>query len=186
MALWNGFWLGLAAAMAGALLLVAAGAGHLRGRDAFRHVLQAHRLLPEGPQRLVARLVPLSEVVIGAAVLVSVPFGAVPAAPALMAQSLLYAGFAGYLTMLLRRGSTAPCGCFGGGETAGPVTIGRAVLFSLSALASAVLPATHGPYATSGEWLPVLWITAVAFAAAAWFLPAMMAAPTISPKKGHP
>jgi hypothetical protein len=182
----HGFWLGVSAAMAGALLLAAAGAGHLRGRDAFRHVLQAHRLLPAGSQRLVARLLPVSEVVIGSAVLVSIPFGVERAAPALAAQSVLYAGFAGYTTMLWRRGSTAPCGCFSGGEAAGPVIIGRAALFSVSALASALVSVARGPFAASGEWLPVLWITAVAVAAAAWFLPAVMAAAPTTTKRGYP
>lgn len=166
-------------AVAGAVLLIAAGVGHLRHLAGLRAVLGAQKLLPPRWRRPVAALTAVTELTVGGSVLSvqlatnlavaqMAPLAAAHTAP-LVAQSAMYAAFSGYLVALRQLHPSAPCGCFGGG---GPVTgpvIGRAGLLSIGTAAAALAPAVIGGGAAS----PVALAGGAVLAMVAWLLPAL-------------
>lgn len=89
---------------AGAILLIASGAGHL-GRPGHAERALSSAGLPAGPR--IVRMLGLAECAAGLAALVR------PGPVAAGGVALLYAGFAGFLVRLLRDGKAASCGCLG-------------------------------------------------------------------------
>lgn len=143
-----------AAAGGAALLLVVAGAVHLVRPGRFRRVLTAQSIVPR-------RLVPATAVVAGGAelscglaVALLLASGGGGLTAALAAQAVLFGAYAGYLGLLVRRRSTAPCGCLGDGAAATPAVVWRAVLLAapsaLAALGGGPIPAAWlGPAAAT-------------------------------------
>lgn len=132
--------LGGAGALAVALVLLAAGAGHLRDTQGLRRALAAHDVLPAGARRAVAPLLGPVELVLGAALLVSLATAWLPLVVALAAV-LLTGAFTAYLTLVLRRTRGAgeiPCGCGLGTTPVGPWSVARAGLLAGLALLAVV------------------------------------------------
>lgn len=184
--------LGGAGALAVALVLLAAGVGHLRDRRSLRAALAAHRALPAGLQRPLASLLGPVELALGAALLVLLASGDPVGAPfraVALGAVLLTGAFTGYLLLVLRRTGGAeeiPCGCGLGTTPVGPWAVARAGL--LTGLASVALLggtpgwAEAGAAATTGApvWAQAFLVTAagttLAIAVAA--LPAARAVPS--------
>ncbi|WP_290058385.1 MauE/DoxX family redox-associated membrane protein [Amycolatopsis solani] len=137
----NIFW---AAAMtvlsaAGAILLVAAGVGHAVRHREHRAVLRAHGLLPPA----FARPATGAELLIGAGTLAVLLAAPANAAPAVVAQAVLYGVFAGYAGVLRVRRPGVPCGCFGT-EVVSWAVVARAAVLAAGSAACAALGAA-GP-----------------------------------------
>lgn len=179
--------LGAAGATACSLVLGAAALGHLRDPGALRRAVAAHGVLPDRSLRGARVLVlPVLEaglaLTLAVALLTGAPgLGRWTAAGAL----LLFAAFAAYLALVLRRtaGATAlPCGC-GLGEA--PLTgwaVARAgVLTVLAGMASlaGIPPGTGSLDPTVPVWPQLLVIVAagVSLALGAALLPAARAVP---------
>jgi hypothetical protein len=163
-------------AVAGAILLVIAGMGHVRHLAALRAVLGAQRLLPPRWRSPVATCVAVTELAVGASVLAVQFTTLLPAswsAPALaarmsiLAQCVIFAAFTGYLAILRRVRPAAPCGCFAGNDPVGGPAIGRAALIS-AGTAGALFTPVQSPS-------PVIFAGAAVVAMLAWLLPALHA-----------
>jgi hypothetical protein len=125
-------------AVAAVTLLVVAGVGHLRHPAALRSALEAQRLPARG---LVARALGPVELLVALSALVTG-----------VAVTAIGIGFLVVLLVLLRRETTAPCGCDGGADPVAPVDLGRAALVTAGGVALlAGLPDLSGP-----EWATVL------------------------------
>jgi hypothetical protein len=186
--------LAIAVAVGAALLLIAAGVGHLRHRPELRAALTAQALLPRRLRIAVEALIPAAELAIGLAVVASLMLpaaGSVPligpaaataraaslAGPALIAQTVLYGGFAGYLWVVYRRRPTAPCGCFASGGRVTPLVIARALLFAAGsgAAAAVVTVEATGP---AGATVALVWLTGgFVTAMLGWLVPALADGP---------
>jgi len=174
----------LALAVAGALLLVAAGIGHLRHARALRTALRAQRLLPARLQGSIAVATIAAELVIGPAVpITSLTAPAVAGWP-LAAQAALFAAFAAYLSVVRLRRPAAPCGCFGGGEPVTWLAVARAGLLAAGAAAALAGP---GLGALPPPDRLVCLAAGSMLAATLWLLPALAtghtAAPTTAPDR---
>lgn len=152
--------LGGAGALAVALVLLAAGVGHLRDPRGLRSALAAHDVLPSGMQRPLALVLGPVELVLGALLLLSLsPFlstGDTLGAPFFLtgdtigssvtlgvaiAATLLTGAFTAYLFLVLRRTGGAeeiPCGCGLGTTPVGPWAVLRAGLLAGLALLAVV------------------------------------------------
>jgi hypothetical protein len=160
-----------AVAAGGALLLTAAGLGHLRRRHLLRAALGAQRLLPRRLWRPVAAALGGAELLVGASVLAVLLTAPSAAVPPLAAQACGYGGLAAYLAVLRRRRPGAPCGCFG---TDGPVTwlvVARAGLLAGGAAGAALLGAQVAAMPAVAR-LPCL-AGGVVVAMAGWLLPVL-------------
>ncbi|MFJ9631811.1 MauE/DoxX family redox-associated membrane protein [Streptomyces sp. NPDC101175] len=90
------------------LLLIVAAAPKLRAAAAFGRTVEAYRVLPPGLARLVGRVLPWAELLVGAA-LVTGPVWRLAAS----AAALMFGAFTLGLTVNLLRGRTElSCGCF--------------------------------------------------------------------------
>jgi hypothetical protein len=129
---------------AGAILLVAAGAGHaLRWRE-HRAVLRAHRLLPLASTAPVAAAATGAELVVGVTVLLTLLAAPPAAAPPALAQAALYGAFAGYAGVLRVRRPGVPCGCFGT-EAVSWTVVARAVTLAAGSAGCAALGTSASP-----------------------------------------
>jgi hypothetical protein len=125
---------------AGAILLVTAGAAHALRRREHRAVLRAHRLLPPASAGPVAAAATGAELVVGVAVLVTLPAAPPAVAPPVLAQAALYCAFAGYAGVLRVRRPGVPCGCFGA-EAVSWAVVARAVTLAAGSAGCATLGA---------------------------------------------
>lgn len=160
-----------AAATGGALLLTAAGLGHLRRRHLLRAVLGAQRLLPRRLWGPVTAVLGGAELLVGGSVLAVLLTAPSVADAPLAAQACGYGGFTAYLAVLRRRRPSAPCGCFG---TDGPVTwvvVARAGLLAGGAAGAALLGAQVAAMPAAAR-LPCL-AGGVVVAMAGWLLPVL-------------
>ncbi|GGK40286.1 hypothetical protein GCM10010124_36270 [Pilimelia terevasa] len=176
-----------AVALSGALLLVAAGIGHLRHPRVFRAGLDVQALLPRRLRGPVAALVGPAEVAVGAAALLA--WGAAPGLLGwpLAALALCYTAYTGYTWALLRWRPAAPCGCFGGGAPVTGFVVGRAGVLAAAAWVAAggaaVLPsAAAGPAAVRA----LAMAAAAVLAAAVWLVPLLTGAPPPADRAGRP
>lgn len=181
---------GGAAALAVALVLLAAGVGHLRDLPGLRRALAAHGVLGPGACRAVATVLAPVELVLAVALVVTVllPVGALALVLAAVGAILLLGGFTGYLLVVLRRTrgrGEIPCGCGLGAAPVGPWAVLRAGL--LTGLALVVLGSVltgGGPGITSAsagapvaaQWFVVL-AAGLSLAIASAALPAARAVP---------
>ncbi|MBP2477487.1 hypothetical protein JOF53_006359 [Crossiella equi] len=149
--------------LAGALLLLVAGVGHLRDLRLFLATLRAQRLLPAGLHQPVSLLTPVAELLAGVLAVVAVPWAG--AWPLLVPQAVLYLLFSGYLAVLVRTRPGTPCGCFGARTPATWATAARAVLGAVATAATAVLPPV--PRA----WLAPVAAAALLLAGTDWLVP---------------
>ena len=165
-----------AVALAGSLLLVTAGATHLRAPRDLAAVLAAQRLLAPRPRRLLAAVLGPGQLIIGMAALLTWVLDMATRAP-FAAQAGLYAAFTGYLTVLLRRRPGAPCGCFGDDSPTGVPAIVRATIAALASGLAAGLSVGGGAGSSPAEPLGRLAALAAAaiIAAIAWLLPQLLA-----------
>jgi uncharacterized membrane protein YphA (DoxX/SURF4 family) len=92
----------------GLVLLLAGGAKIFSGRRYVDDLVSAYRILPAWSLRPVALGLPWFEVVLGVLLIVGVF-----ATPVAAAGAALLTGFSLAIVVTLRRGVTAPCGCFG-------------------------------------------------------------------------
>lgn len=152
---------------AAALLLLAAGVGHLRHRRLFAATLAAQRLLPVRVQALVAAVMGPLEVLLGTAALPALVVGGRPVRLAALAAALLYLAFGGYVAFVWRTRPRVPCGCFGSQAPASGATVLRAVVLGASCLATAV----RGLPRPGGTDAAVLAGGGLVLAAAFWLLP---------------
>lgn len=186
-----------ACALAVALVLLAAGAGHLRDARGTRTALAAHDVLPSGLRGMTAAVLPVLELLLGMALLAGLmvglvaPTGArpggldlVPAAAG--AAALLLAGFTAYLALVVRRTRgvpDVPCGCGLGATPVGHWAVLRAAVLLVLALAAALggaqawssLPTDQAPLAAQAA---VVIAAGVSLALAAAALPAARAVPS--------
>lgn len=120
-----------------ALVLLASGRAHALGPGALRRGLDAHAVLPRAWHVPLTVFLPVAEVTLGLALLGSLtgmPLD--PGVPGAGAAALC-AGFATYLTLVLRRhpDEEVPCACgLGAAPVSGPA-VGRAGLLAVFALA---------------------------------------------------
>ncbi|ALJ21599.1 MauE/DoxX family redox-associated membrane protein [Microbacterium sp. No. 7] len=134
----------LISALLGALLLLA-GIPKLRDRAGMLAAVQGYRLLPAPLERVVAALLPLGEVALGALLVTGL---AVPFAPA--AASALFLVFFGALAINLLRGRRElDCGCFSFAAAGHAPRIGwlhavRALVLAAAAAALALAPGGYG------------------------------------------
>ncbi len=135
-------WIGWAVVAGGAGLLVVSGLDHVAHRDRLTATLHGHAL-PPAVMSGIRRLLGPVEALVGATALVAMCTGtrAISAAAVVAA---LYTGFAVYLLRLRRRAPHASCGCLGGGEPVGLVTVLRAAVFAVGAAAAVVLKGCPG------------------------------------------
>lgn len=149
-----------------ACVLAASAAGKLKSRKAYRLYcdgLRETRLLPGSLLQAAAAVLSGAEAVIAAgliaaAVLTAVEVrGAIPLAElALAATALLILVFAAGIAVVIRRGTRAPCPCFG---TASSRPLGRAHLIRNLSLLAVVcvglvaVPLAHGRLAVAGTVL---------------------------------
>jgi hypothetical protein len=127
-----------AIAVGGALLLLAAGVGHLRRPAHFAAVLAAQRLVPRWSRRPLAVLVAVTEIGTGAVAVAGWLSGHWPL---MIPVAAVYVAFGVYTTVLRVRRPGAPCGCFGGGGAASWGVVARAWLFCAAAVAASALDA---------------------------------------------
>lgn len=161
-----------AMAVGGALLLSAAGLGHLRHQHILRAVLRAQRLLP---RRLCSCLLVAAtgsaELLVGASVL-AVLLAAPPAAVApLVMQAAGYGVFTGYLWVLRRRRPGVPCGCFGAGGVVTWLVVVRAGVLAAGAAGAALLSADIAAMPVVGRLLCLAGGLVVAMVG--WLLPVL-------------
>jgi hypothetical protein len=120
-----------AIAMGGALLLLAAGVGHLRRRGHLAAVLAAQRMVPRWSHRPLAAVVAVVEVAAGAAAVAGWLAGSwrwmIP-------MSAVYAAFGVYTAILRIRRPGTPCGCFGGDSAVSWSVVARAWVFCCAAI----------------------------------------------------
>lgn len=161
-----------ATALAGALLLAAAGTGHVRHPAALRAALHAQRALPDRLTGPVVAFTGPVQLAVAAAVLTTVLL-APPSAPVpLLAQATVYLGFAAHLWRVNRLRPGAPCGCFGTGEPVGWPVVVRAVLLCAGSLVAALSP---GP--ATGQARLLALFGGVLLAMLAWLVSALRGAP---------
>jgi hypothetical protein len=158
-------------ALGGALLLTAAGAGHLWHRRALPTALRAQRLLPAHLSVPVAIGAVAAEVSIGPSVLATAIGGPSASAVPLVAQAALYATFTAFLWMVLRRRPAAPCGCFGAAERVSRLVVTRAGLLAAATIGAlvpgaqfAMLPMTSRLLCLAGGFVVAM---------AGWLLPVL-------------
>ncbi|MDO5628431.1 MAG: hypothetical protein Q4G43_08935 [Mobilicoccus sp.] len=162
--------------LAGALLLVVSGAGHLRHRAVFAATLRRHRILSPALAAAVSAVAGPVQVVLGVAALVAW-LAAGPTWLAGVPLVGLYAAFALYSARALRVAPGSPCGCFGA-ETLTPAVPIRAGVLALGAV-PALTVAPGGTLATRLAWVGAAGLVA----AIAWAVPSMLA--LISERQGH-
>lgn len=127
---WTWSTVGWCLALAGAVLLVAAGIEHTRQPGVLRSSLEAQRTFRGAAVRLITRVLGPIELIIGVGVLGCWVGGSELIRPFTAAASVLYAGFAAYTLFLLRRRPTVPCGCFGTGDPVTVATVARAAFLA--------------------------------------------------------
>ncbi|WP_395245166.1 MauE/DoxX family redox-associated membrane protein [Agromyces sp. MMS24-K17] len=136
----------LVSALLGGLLLLA-GIPKLRDRAGMLVAVQGYRLLPAPLERLVAAVLPVVEVALGA--LLVAGLGA-PWTP-LAASALFVVFFAGLAINLLRGRRELDCGCFAFAKAEGHAPrigwfhAGRALVLAALAGGLAVVPGGYGP-----------------------------------------
>ncbi len=133
--------LGVAAGAFLGLVFLAASLAKLTDSARFRATLAAYRLLPETAVGIVALLLPVAELAVGAAMILGLRIAFLPAAG-------LFLLFAGAVAINIRRGrSHIDCGC-GGHEDAQPLSwelVAHDVVLAAVALAALALPAGAEP-----------------------------------------
>lgn len=185
--------LGGAGALAVALVLLAAGVGHVRDRRSLRAALAVHGVLPTGMQRPLATLLGPVELALGVGLLATLATGDTlgPAAwlflVLALGATLLTGAFIAYLLLVLRRTGGAeeiPCGCGLGATPVGPWAVVRAGLLTALALLAVVAGASDRTTAgqTTGDaplWAQVFLVVAagVTLAITVAALPAARAIP---------
>ena len=154
----------------GAVLIVA-GVLKVASPAAFRHAV--YRLLPEAWKRrrrmalVSARLVGMTEIVVGGGLL-SAPWTGRPASVvSSVAAAALYVSFVAVVGIAARRGRS--CGCFGSFSdgTAGGAEIARAVLLAAIATGVAVASA-YSSGSRSWSWASLAWASACAAVLIVW------------------
>lgn len=194
---------GGAGALAVALVLLAAGLGHLRDGEDLRRALAAHGVLDDPAlRRAVAAVLAPVELVLGVTLLValaapglaaSAPGALLPVLTTLLpvlaaaGASLLLAGFTAYLLVVLRRTrgqAEIPCGCGLGATPVGPWAVLRAAVLTGLGLVALLAALTAGGGHTLAADAPavaqVLLVVAagLSLAIATAALPAARAVPT--------
>jgi hypothetical protein len=151
--------------LAAALLLACAAPAKLRTPDVAARALEAAGA-PGGrtARRTLVRLLGAGELAVAGAVLL------VPSPVTLGVLALAYAGFAGFVVVLLRRGvALSSCGCFGRPDT--PATPAHVVVVALLAVVAgtaavtgsyAAVPALFAAGALTGATVVVLALLATA------------------------
>ncbi|GAA0411878.1 hypothetical protein Acor_15850 [Acrocarpospora corrugata] len=119
-------------ALAGAVLLVVAGARHLARAGAVTRVIREHGLLPGWVVRCAVPVGPLLGLAVLAGWAVGADFRYVWAAAAAWQAAL-----AGYLAILLRVRGRVPCGCLDAETRVSPLKIAVGVLWSVASAAMA-------------------------------------------------
>jgi Methylamine utilisation protein MauE len=152
-----------AVSLAGAMLLLGAGAGHLRSPRWVRASLEAQRVLPAGWHGALARLLGPIELALAAVVLLGWFVAPVLLRVGLAAAAVLWVAFAGYLAVVLRRTPGAPCGCFGQDRVSW-WAVGRVAVLACATVATM-------PAATPDEGRPVILVASVMVALMLWLLP---------------
>jgi len=124
-----------------AVTLAVSAAQHLRDPLRFKAVLVAQQVIAYRYVGAAGRGTAVAEIV--CAVGGGVAAASVVAGGGLMvlglAQSVLLFTFAAYVVVLLRRGRSVPCGCFGSDKPASAGTALRAVLLGLAPVAAVVV-----------------------------------------------
>ncbi|MDI6103388.1 hypothetical protein QLQ12_32745 [Actinoplanes sp. NEAU-A12] len=153
-----------AIAMGGALLLLAAGAGHLRRLGHLTAVLAAQRLVPLWSRRPLAAIVAVTEIGAGA---MAVAGWLVPYWPLMILMAAVYAAFGVYTTVLRVRRPGAPCGCFDGGSVVSWGVVARAWVFCAAAIV--VAPGLDAGVAAADRF--VVGCAAILVALITWLAP---------------
>ncbi len=128
---WTWSTVGWCLALAGAVLLVAAGIEHTRQPSVLRSSMEAQRTFRASAVPLIARVLGPIELIIGVGVLGCWVVGSELIRPLSAAAAVLYAAFAVYTLFLLRRRPTAPCGCFGTSDPVTVATVARAAFLAV-------------------------------------------------------
>ncbi|MBW6439179.1 hypothetical protein KZ829_36185 [Actinoplanes hulinensis] len=126
-----------ATAVGGALLLLAAGVGHLRRRVHLAAVLAAQRMVPRWSYRPLAAVVAVVEVGAGAG---AVAGWLTASWPLMIPASAVYAAFGVYTTVLRIRRPGTPCGCFDGDSAVSWSVVVRAWMFCGAVIVAASAP----------------------------------------------
>lgn len=129
-----------------ALLLLASAQGHFRDPSSFRRVLVDHAVVPIGATRIVSRVVPLVEIILGATALVSLsvtPLRVIAGT----AMASLYVCFTTYLAFVLRKPSEVKreCGCFSNGALLRRLDVLRGGILAALSASWAMWPSAGSP-----------------------------------------
>ncbi|MGH3126126.1 MAG: MauE/DoxX family redox-associated membrane protein [Streptosporangiaceae bacterium] len=154
--------------LAGALLLVVAGLEHLRDPVSLSRAA--------GTGTVMARVIALAELLIGAPSVAAVLLGTPPLRWALVAQAVIYLIFAAHLGWRKHRGDESDCGCNRMGTRVGPGGIARAwALTILTSAVAALKPAAVSPGGVGSVVLVI--IGAVVLATLLYAVPAAVDGP---------
>ncbi|GAA0419859.1 hypothetical protein Aca07nite_12570 [Actinoplanes capillaceus] len=156
-----------AIAVGGALLLLAAGVGHLRRRAHLAAVLAAQRMVPRWSHRPLAAVVAVAEVGAGAG---AVAGWLTASWPLMIPASAVYAAFGVYTTVLRIRRPGTPCGCFDGDSAVSWSVVARAWMFCCAAIVAA--SALSADAATAGRM--VIGCAAILVALITWLAPQLV------------
>lgn len=166
-----------------ALVLLASATSHLRRPVALRSALVVHDVIPPALRTPVSLLLPVAELLIGAAALLAVtglagdPFtlGRATAGVALV----LFAGFAAYLVAVLRTNPEpgVPCACGLGEAAVGPASVARAGVLALFAGLAALTADGWTVTGSPAAEILVAGAAALTLAVAAALLPAAREVP---------
>lgn len=168
--------------LTGAVLLLVPGLGHLSAQRSTAALLRAHGVVPgrwAGPLTVVLTVV---EIVLGAALLLSVLAGASGAQQALgLTAAVLFAGLAGYAHQAWRATAGARdvplCACGVAESPLGPWVTGRALLLALLCVLAALSAGGVAPADRPWAELFVLGCAAVTLSVLLLLLPAARSVP---------
>lgn len=120
-----------------AVLFAAAAVGKLTAMEEFYGVVRNFRLLPDGPSRIAAMVLPVTELAVAAGLLIT-PL----AVPAALTAAVLLAVFGLAIAINVLRGRTQiDCGCFRNGmkQRISWAMVGRNAVLAVAALGAAAL-----------------------------------------------
>ncbi|WP_208882151.1 MauE/DoxX family redox-associated membrane protein [Streptomyces armeniacus] len=154
------------------LSLLAGCASHVAAPGALRDALRRHRTLPGRAIPWVTVAVPVVEGLLGVVGLAAVFGGSRTGLVLVLAASAaLFGTYAGYLRYVLSTGRGGPCGCHRTDIPLSGWAAGRALTYTLLAVAGALLAASALPSSGDPAELVTVTLATLTFTGLLWFLP---------------
>jgi hypothetical protein len=160
------------------LSLLWSGGSHLLHQSRFGSDIVAQQLIPSSLARSLALVLTAAELIVGAAGLFAV--ASAPnrvAAPFAWAATIVLAIFACYLWILLKTGSSAPCGCTATGRPVSQLALLRSSLLAVCAAAFAVAQGSFAWEPLSAGEVLICALASVTYFTFLWLLPELFELP---------